>query len=399
MAGPEQVDPRTVGLETWLAEAGRRPEWTHGLINPPVHRASTIVFRTYADYLAASAQPDRGMTYPTRGTPSSWALEEALTGLEPGAAGTRLMSSGLAAVAAALLSVVKAGDHVLVSDSVYDPTRRLCNGLLKRFGIETSYYDPRAGAEIAAVMQPNTRAIVVETPGSLTFEVQDVPAIAAVAHAAGAVVIADNTWATPLYYPALSRGVDLSVHALTKYVCGHADGLLGAVTANARCWPALLATCLDLGQCAAPDDATLALRGLRTMKLRLDQHDANARAIAAWLEGHPAVTRVIHPALPSHPDHGLWVRDFSGAAGLFAIELVPMPDDALARLLDGLKHFVMGYSWGGYESVILPVRPEKLRTAVPYARSGPMLRLHIGLESVDDLNADLAAALARAQQR
>lgn len=380
---------------TQIVEAGRRREWTHGVVNPPVYHASTCVFETLAEFDAAVANPDGGLYYGRRGTPTTWALEEALTALEPGAAGTKLFPSGVAAIATCLMATLNGGDHLLMVDSAYEPTRAFCDKVLKNLGIETSYYDPTIGAGIAGLMRPTTRAVFTESPGSLTFEVQDLPAIVAAAHARDAAVILDNTWATPLLLPAIGLGVDLAMQSLTKYVGGHSDLMMGAVTANARWLPRLKAATYRLGQCAAPDDAMLALRGLRTLPLRLERHQANALAVARWLERHPLVARVLHPALPDCPGHDLWQRDFKGASGLFSFVLKRGKRGDLPALVDHLAHFKMGFSWGGYESLILPVDPAGLRTVTRWQAPGPTLRLHIGLEDPADLIADLDQGLAR----
>ena len=383
------------GVNTQLVELGRNPAWTHGVVNPPVYHASTCVFDTLDQYDAAKANPDAGLYYGRRGTPTVWALEAALNALEPGAAGTKVTPSGVAAISVALLAVLKAGDHLLVMDSAYEPTRTLANGLLAQLGIETSYYDPMLGADIAGHFKPNTRAVMVESPGSLTFEIQDVPAIAAVAHSHNAVVIMDNTWATPLYFKALTHGVDISIMSLTKYVVGHSDALLGAVTANDAAWPTVKRTFQQLGQCAGPDDIFLALRGLRTLAMRLQRHNHSAVAMALWLQDQPQVLRVLHPALPTCPGHALWSRDFTGSSGLFSIVIKPGTRAQLAAMVDGLQHYKMGFSWGGYESLALPANPKNMRTATQWHEPGQLLRLHIGLEDVDDLKADFAAGLER----
>ena len=329
---------------TVIAEAGRNPDWTRGIVNPPVWHASTIVFDSLAALDAGIANPDGGLYYGRRGTPTSWALEAALTELEPGAAGTKLYPSGVAAIAAALLTVLKAGDHLLVVDSVYEPSRTFASRLLKDLGIETSYYDPCA--DIAPHIRPNTRAILIESPGSLSFEVQDVPAIVAAAKAHGIATILDNTWATPLLFAAIGHGVDFSVQALTKYVGGHSDLMMGSVTTTAKYLPALKSTSYRLGYCVAPDDAYLALRGLRTLGLRLKAQGESALAIAHWLSTHPAVDRVLHPALPSCPGHDLWKRDFTGASGLFGVVLKRGSRALTGPLIDHLDHFGIGFSWG-----------------------------------------------------
>ena len=380
--------------ESTVVEAGRRKEWTQGIVNPPIYRASTILFDSVADMRAAGAGRVGTLHYGRSGTPTQWSLAEALTELEPGAAGTRLYPSGVAAIASALLSVLGPGDQLLMVDSAYGPTRHLCDTLLKRFQIETVYYDPLVGAAIEQLIGPNTRAIFMESPGSLTFEVQDVPAICAVARRCGLTTLIDNTWATPLLFPAIAAGVDLAIIACTKYIVGHSDVMLGSVTATESHWLALDQTSRALGQCVSPDDAFLAARGLRTLSVRLAQHERSALAVAHWLADHPKVARVLHPALPSCPGHDSWARDFRGSSGLFSFELAGGDDGEVAALVDGLKHFGIGYSWGGFESLALPVDLRRLRS-LERPRPGPMVRLHIGLENVDDLIADLARGLDR----
>ena len=380
--------------ETKVVEAGRRKEWTQGIVNPPIYRASTILFDSVADMRAAGAGRVGTLHYGRSGTPTQWSLAEALTELEPGAAGTRLYPSGVAAIASALLSVLGPGDQLLMVDSAYGPTRNLCDTLLKRFQIETVYYDPLVGAAIEQLIGANTRAIFMESPGSLTFEVQDVPAICAVARRCGLTTLIDNTWATPLLFPAIAAGIDLSILACTKYIVGHSDVMLGSVTAAESHWQALDQTSRALGQCVSPDDAFLAARGLRTLSVRLAQHERSALAVAHWLADHPKVARVLHPALPSCPGHDRWARDFRGSSGLFSFELAGGGNDDVAVLVDGLKHFGIGYSWGGFESLALPVDLHRLRS-LERPRPGPMVRLHIGLENVDDLIADLARGLDR----
>ena len=388
------------GPATRLAQAGRRKEWTYadphrGVVNPPVWRASTILFDSLAALDASIKAPDDGLNYGRRGTPTQWALADALTDMEPGAAGTKLFPSGVASLAAALLTVVSAGDHLLVTDSAYDPTRLFADRVLKRMGVETTYYDPMIGGGIDALVRPNTRAILLEAPGSLTFEVQDIPAIVAVAKARGVATVLDNTWATSLLLPAIGLGIDLSMQAITKYVGGHSDLMMGAVTASPEYWGRLKETTYRLGQYVSPDDAALALRGLRTLALRMKQHEANGVAVARWLQTHPAVERVLHPALPGCPGHEFWVRDFKGASGLFAFTLRQGTRADTGPLIDDLAHFGIGFSWGGFESLILPVEPNRVRTATRFESAGPLVRLHIGLEDTDDLIADLDAGLAR----
>ena len=380
---------------TVLAQAGRRPEWTHGIVNTPVYHASTCLFETLADLDAASAAPNDGLYYGRRGTPTQWSLEAALTELEPGAKGTKLFPSGVAAIATALMAVLKTGDHLLMVDSVYEPTRIFCNTVLKRAGVETTYYDPMVGAGIAALIRPETRAIFLEAPGSLTFEIPDVPAIVAAAKARGLVTLFDNTWATPLLFPAIAKGIDLSIQSLSKYIVGHSDVMMGSVTASPAAWEALQSATHRFGQCASPDDAYLAQRGLRTLHTRLQRHESSALEVARWLSTHPKVDRVLHPALPACPGHTHWARDFNGSSSLFAFTLKSGDRPAMAPFVDGLAHFGMGFSFGGFESLILPVEPHSIRTATSWTAPGQLIRLHIGLEDVGDLIADLEAGLAR----
>ncbi len=387
--------PAGAGPATRLVAGGRRPEWTAGVVNPPVVHASTILYDDCAHMAAAGRNPWGQLYYGRRGTPTQWALAEALTDLEPGAAGTLLYPSGVAAVATALLSVLKPGDELLMVDSAYEPTRALCEGLLQTIGITTRYYDPMAGAGIAALFTPATRAVFLESPGSLTFEVQDVPAICAAARAAGIATLLDNTWATPLLFPAIGHGVDLSILACTKYIVGHSDAMLGSVTAAPAALAGLRAMTVQLGHCVAPDDAFLASRGLRTLAVRLRQHEEGGLAVARWLADHPRIARVIHPALPGCPGHDLWRRDFRGASGLFAVELAPDIDRAgRVRIVDALALFGIGFSWGGFESLALPIDPAPIRTATRWQTPGLLIRLHIGLEDPADLIADLERALA-----
>ena len=393
MSGPDDTSAAT-RPETKVVTAGRRPEWTGGIVNTPVWRASTILYPDVAT-LRATAAPEthHKLFYGRRGTPTQWALADALTELEPGAHATFLYPSGVAAIAAALLSVLSPGDELLCVDSAYDPTRSLANGLLARMGITTRYYDPLIGAGIAELIGPNTRAILLESPGSLSFEVQDTPAITAVARAHGVVTLMDNTWATPLLFPALRHGIDLSILACTKYVVGHSDAMLGSVTATEALWPRLRETSFQLGQVAAPDDSWLGSRGLRTMAVRLAQHGRSALEIARWLQGRPEVADVLHPALPSCPGHEHFVRDFTGASGLFSFLLAGGTDAQRAALIDRLDLFGIGYSWGGFESLALPVDPDRHRSVTNRERAGPMIRLQIGLEDPADLIADLAQGL------
>lgn len=380
---------------TRLVQAGRRDEWTCGIVNTPVWRASTILYDSIADLRDRPRDTHHKLYYGRRGTPTQWSLADALTEMEPGAEGTFLYPSGVAAVSTALLSVLNPGDELLMVDSAYDPTRALCGGLLKRYGITTRYYDPMIGAGIDALIGDRTRAVFLESPGSLTFEVQDVPAIVAAAKARGLVTFLDNTWATPLLFPAIEKGIDLSILACTKYIVGHSDAMLGSVTANAAHWPALRDTSHALGQHVGPDDAWLGARGLRTLDVRMARHQENALAVAAWLKGRSEVARVLHPAFPDCPGHALWKRDFKGASGLFSFVLKGGDDAARTALIDGLELFGIGFSWGGYESLVIPASPERLRTAVTWKAEGPVVRLHIGLEDPRDLIADLEAGLNR----
>jgi cystathionine beta-lyase len=333
--------------------------------------------------------------YGRHGTPTTKALQEALMALEgPQCAGVGLTPSGVSAISTALLAVLKAGDHLLVIDSVYRPTRNFCDGLLKRFGIETTYFDPLIGAGIEALFKPNTKAILVEAPGSQSFEMPDIPAIAAVAHRKNALVIDDNTWATPFFHRSLDQGVDISLQAATKYIGGHSDIMFGTISANAHAWPAISEAIRLLGVCAGPDDVFLALRGLRTLAVRLAHHQQAGLEVARWLAARPEVLRILHPALEDDPGHAIWKRDFTGASGLFSVVLKPAPQQAVDVFLDTLKLFGMGYSWGGYESLVIPFDCTAYRTATKWNPGGPTLRLHIGLEHVEDLKADLASGFA-----
>jgi cystathionine beta-lyase len=382
---------------TRLITEGRDSEANHGFVNPPVHHVSTVLYPTAEDFLARRAR----YLYGRRGTPTSEALEDALRELEgPDCAGIVLLPSGLAAVSTALLATLDAGDHLLVTDSVYQPTRKFCDSVLTRYGIMTTYYDPLIGADIASLIRPQTRAVFVESPGSLSFEMQDVPAIAAAAHRAGAVLLMDNTWASPLYFRAFDKGVDLSIQAATKYIGGHSDLMLGTVSANAATWQRLSDTVHALGLCVGPDDIYLALRGLRTLGVRLAQHQRAGLVVARWLEQRPEIARVLHPALASCPGHEIWRRDFSGASGLFSVVFNPVPVTAMNAFLNELRLFGIGASWGGFESLAIPFDCTDIRTATKWALGGPTVRFHIGLEEVDDLISDLErgfAALAAAR--
>lgn len=382
---------QSLQAETRLVVSGRDTAAQKGFVNPPVVHGSTVLYPTADDLHAHRGE----FQYGRHGTPTTRALQDALMALEgPQCAGVGLVPSGLSAISTALLSVLKAGDHVLVCDNVYRPTRNFCNGLLARYGIETTYFDPLIGADIARLFRPNTRVVMVEAPGSQSFEMPDVPAVAAVAHAHGALVIDDNTWATPLFRRALEQGVDISIQAATKYIGGHSDIMFGTISANAKAWPALAETIRLLGVCAGPDDVFLALRGLRTLAVRLAHHQQSAIDMAQWLAARPEVAKVLHPALASDPGHAIWKRDFTGASGLFSIVLKPAPQAAVDALLDTVKLFGMGYSWGGFESLVIPYDCTDYRSATAWAPGGPTLRLHIGLESLSDLKADLDRGFA-----
>jgi cysteine-S-conjugate beta-lyase len=377
--------------ETRVVNAGRDPAAYHGFVNPPVYHASTVIYPTADDYVARRSH----YVYGRYGTPTTQALEQALQELEgPQCVDVALLPSGLAAISTALLSVLHAGDHLLVTDSAYLPTRNFCDKILSRLGIATTYYDPLIGGAIAGLIQSNTRAIYLESPGSLSFEMQDIAAIAEAAHARGAVVLMDNTWGTPLYCRALEKGVDLAIHAGTKYIGGHADVMLGTIAANSTTAASLKTTVRLSGLCVGPDDIYLGLRGLRTLAVRLERHYQSGLTVARWLEQRPEVLRLIHPALESHPGHALWKRDFTGACGLFSVVLKPVPQNAVHTFLDALELFGMGPSWGGFESLAIPFDCGSFRTATQWAPGGPTVRFHIGLEAVEDLVADLERGFA-----
>lgn len=379
---------------TALAHLGRDPSQHLGAVNTPVYRASTILFDSVADLEAAARGEYPGISYGLHGLPTVRDLQAAMAALEGGHA-SLAVPSGLAAITLALLATTRPGDHLLVTDSVYGPTRRFCEQQLKRFGVEVSYYDPLAGAAIEREFRPSTRLVFTESPGSLSFEVQDLPAIAAVAHRRGALVLLDNTWATPLGFPAFARGADISLHAGTKYVGGHSDVLVGVVTCNAQTFPPLHRLWTDMGVAASSDDCFLALRGLRTLGLRLGRHTQSALDVARWLRERPEVDEVIFPALEGSRGHELWQRDFSGACGLFGVILKPVAKARVDAMLDGLRLFRMGWSWGGFESLIIPAHPEHSRSATRWEAPGPYLRLHVGLEDPQDLIADLGSGFDR----
>ncbi len=378
-----------MGSRTRLVHAGREPFENHGFVNTPIYRGSTVLYPNAEELHLRRVK----YTYGTHGTPTTDALENAWSELA-GAAGTVLSPSGLAAIAVALFSVVRAGGHLLVVDSAYRPTRNFCDTILKRLGVETTYYDPLIGAGVAALMRTNTVAVVVEAPGSQSFEMQDIPAIAAVARQRDVCVIMDNTWATPLFFPPHERGVDLAIEAGTKYLSGHSDLLLGLVSANEKYWPQLKATHESMANCAGPEDVFLALRGLRTMELRLREAERQGLALARWLAARPEVARVLHPALPDDPGHAIWKRDFLGSSGLFSVILRPASRQQGAALLDSLELFGLGYSWGGFESLVIPFDCRSYRTATKWAPEGPALRFSVGLENIEDLQADLDRGFA-----
>ncbi len=379
---------------TRLIEKGRAGSEHHGVVNPPVYHASTVLFPTVRALKQASANPFEGVYYGRFGTPTHFALEQAVAELEGGHASVTT-SSGLAAISTALLALAGAGDHVLIADSVYGPTRKFCDGMLRRLGVEVEYYDPLIGAGIAAFIRPNTRALFMESPGSLTFETQDVPALCAAAREKGVTSLLDNTWATPLLFPAFAHGVDVSIHAATKYIVGHADAMLGLVVCNEASYQAIKSTAVTLGQCAGPDDVYLGLRGLRTLDVRLKQHAANAMALCEWLVAQPEVERILYPAWPEDSGHALWARDFGGASGLFGVVLeASTSETAVTAMLDGMQLFGMGYSWGGFESLMLPTWPAQSRSVTQWD-TGPCLRIHAGLEAVEDLVIDLESGFRR----
>jgi len=379
--------------DTFLIHAGRAPAGFGGLVNTPPCRASTLLVDSYAEWQRRRSGGNPYAHYARFGTPTTRAFEDTLAELE-GAHGALVFPSGLAACSHALLAFLAPGDHLLMTDNVYGPTRAFALHTLARLGIEVEFFAPAEGADIARRLRAGTRVVYLESPGSQTFEVSDVPAMAAAAHARDAIVMMDNTWATPLYFKPFEHGADVSIHAATKYLAGHSDAILGAATANARAWPQLQAGAQAFGQTAGPDDLYLAMRGLRTLSVRLQRHQDNALLLAQRLRDHPAVAQVLHPALPDAPGHNCWKRDFHGASGLFGVVLNPPadPEQALARAFDSLRLFGIGLSWGGYESLALPVDPPA-RSVTPWQAAGPLLRLHAGLEDGEELWRDLSAAL------
>lgn len=382
---------------TRIVRAGVDKKRNAGVVNTPVVRASTVVFDSVAamrDAQARVTKREKVLSYGRRGTPTHWTLQEALSDLA-GGTDTVLTPSGLSACTIAILGCVKAGDHILVSDSAYEPTRIFCGGLLKDMGIETSYFDPLLGAGIADLIRDNTVLVFCESPGSHTFEVQDIPAIATAARARGVKVAVDNTWASPVFCRPLALGAHLSVEAATKYIVGHSDAMLGAVTGTGEAIAAVHKAAAALGFATSPDEVYLATRGLRTLGVRLKQHQENAWIVARWLQEQPLIKRVLYPPLPSDPGHALWKRDFTGGSGLMGVVFRQTTPTAMAAMIDGMRLFALGFSWGGYESLIAPTTPQ--RSAKPWAEPVPGVRLHVGLEDPDDLIADLEEGLARFQ--
>ena len=381
------ADPKKLKPATRLSHLGRAYS-EHGMVNPAVYHASTVLFPD------VQSLHDRSTTYTygRKGTPTSRAVETAIAELE-GGFDCRVTPSGLAAITTALLAFLKSGDHLLMTDTVYWPARQLCDDLLKRLGIETTYYDPLIGKGIAALIRPNTRVVYLESPGSQTMEVQDVPTIAEAAHKAGALAIIDNTWGAGHYFKAFDHGCDVSIQAATKYIVGHSDAMLGSVVCSEASFAQFNETYETMGMFAGPDDMYLALRGIRTMDVRLERHQKNATIVAEWLRGQDAVDTVLYPALSNAPGHEMWKRDFKGASGLFSVILKPTSEEGVTKMLNGLELFGMGFSWGGFESLVVPFKPH--RTATNWTAEGPCLRFHIGLEDPGDLIADLQAGFAR----
>lgn len=382
--------------QTKIVNAGRNSKWTRGVVNPPVERASTVVFNSVKEMKHATAnRGNQVLFYGRRGTSTSFAFQDAMTELE-GGAGCALYPSGTAAITNAILAFVESGDHLLMVDTAYEPTRDFCDKVLTRIGVETTYYDPLIGKGIAALIKPNTKVVFLESPGSNSMEVQDVPGIAEVAHQNDCIVMLDNTWAAGVLFDPFKHGVDISIQAATKYIVGHSDVMLGTAVANEKHWQQLRENSYLMGQCTSPDDLYLAMRGIRTLGVRLKQHEENALKVANWLKTRDEVDVILHPAFESCPGHDIFKRDFTGSNGLFSFVLNRGDQASLNALLDGMKHFKMGYSWGGFESLILGnTNTGKLRTATQWPYKYPLIRLHIGLEDPDDLIDDLALGLAR----
>ena len=386
------------GKKTQLVNAGRSKKWTNGVVNPPIQRASTVVFDSVAEKNHATVnRANKTLFYGRRGTHTHFAFQEAMVEIE-GGVGCALFPCGAAAIANSILSFVQTGDHILMVDTCYEPTRDFCEKIMKKMGIETTYYPPTIGEGIRALIQPNTKVLFTESPGSITMEVQDIPTLARVAHEHDIIVMLDNTWAAGVNFSPFEHGVDISIQAATKYIVGHSDVMLGTAIANEKCWDQLRDQSYLMGQCISPDDAYLGLRGLRTLDVRLRQHAQNSLAIAHWLAEQPEVDHVRHPALETCPGHEFYQRDFTGGNGLFSFVLKSSDTKATTALLDGMQHFSMGFSWGGFESLILANEPksfDSLRTVAHPHFAGTLIRVHIGLEDVDDLIADLKAGLER----
>lgn len=386
------------GKKTLLVNAGRSKKWTNGVVNPPIQRASTVVFDSVAEKNQATVnRANKTLFYGRRGTHTHFAFQEAMVEIE-GGVGCALFPCGAAAIANSILSLVQTGDHILMVDTCYEPTRDFCEKIMKKMGIETTYYPPTIGEGIRALIQPNTKVLFTESPGSITMEVQDIPTLARVAHEHDIIVMLDNTWAAGVNFSPFEHGVDISIQAATKYIVGHSDVMLGTAIANEKCWDQLREQSYLMGQCVSPDDAYLGLRGLRTLDVRLRQHAQNSLAIAHWLAEQPEVDHVRHPALETCPGHEFYQRDFTGGNGLFSFVLKSSDTKATTALLDGMQHFSMGFSWGGFESLILANEPksfDSLRTVAHPHFAGTLIRVHIGLEDVDDLIADLKAGLER----
>jgi len=383
---------------TVVVHAGLHPELNHGIVNPPVYHCSTVIFPSVEVLLETRIDRDsgayEGITYGREGTPTTRAFEEAIVALEGGYRAVTT-SCGLGAIAASLMAFLKGGDHLLIVDSVYGPARAFCNETLSKFGVDVEFFDPLIGKDIVTLIRPNTTAVYLESPCSLTFEVMDVPAIAAVCKSRGIRTIMDNTWASPIGFHPLQHGVDVSIHAATKYISGHSDLMLGIAVCTEEAFLPVKKTASGAGYCGGPDDVYMALRGLRTLSLRMKQHQESATAIAKWLATRPEVESVLYPALPGDPGHEIWKRDFLGASGLFGVQFRPFSDAAFAAMLDNMDVFQLGYSWGGFESLMVPCYPTKLRSAQKWTPKGPLLRVHAGLESVDDLIADFEKGLDR----
>ena len=391
------TDKKKLRPDTIAAHAGRDPQRFDGVVNTPVFRASTILFPDVASYQGRNPDDYKVMRYGIYGTPTTFALEEAVAQLEGGYAAVAV-PSGLAAIVAALAAYAQSGAHILVVDSVYQPTRNFCDRRLRQFGVEVEYYDPLIGGAIADLIRPNTTAVFCESPGSLTFETQDIPAIAAAAHARNIPVLADTTWGTPYFFRAFEHGVDVSIHAGTKYISGHSDVMMGVIVTNEQHWLKVRRSVADYGYCVSPDDCYLALRGLRTMGVRMRHQQHSALKIVRWLQARPEVERLLYPVLESDPGHEIWKRDFTGAASLFGVILKPVSERAVTALIEALELFGIGSSWGGFESLAIRADPRKIRTATKWDPGGPLLRLHIGLEDTDDLITDLERGFVAMRQ-